>query len=215
MRALRQALVVLGSGLAAFLLLVGPIDWSPSFGWPFAGTSDDGSDTSASPDDESDESSDDSGDKSRCDTSPGRVVSDYLYDQGFSKRNFIVGAQVIDWSLLDTGHVQDPFSDRLTSEPAVVEFLSGDSRASKRARQIAGIADDYVPVQFSEGIRYSENWYWNGHRAVKGGDLKVRAHDVWWLAVTDDCEVSEESSIRAICGNPGVYWLRPAVDPRD
>lgn len=215
MRALRQALVVLGSGFAAFLLLVGPINWNPSFGNPFAGDPSGDPTTSTPSDDPSDEPSDGSGDKPGCDTSPGRVVSDYLYDQGFSKRNFVVGAQVIDWSLLDTGHIRDPFSETLKSETAVVTFLSSDAPASRKARSIAGIADDYVPVQFEKAIRYSGNWYWTGHKAVKGGDRMVRSGDVWWLAINGDCEVVEKSSIRAICGNVGVYWLRPAVDPRD
>ena len=203
-----------GAAAAAFLLLVGGPNWNPSFGWPFAGNPDDDPTTSVPSDDPSEEPSDGPGTTPDCDMSPGRVVSDYLYGQGFKKSEFVVGASVIDWGQLDTGHTEDPFSESLQSESAVRTFLSDDSRVARAARKVAPVADDYVPVQFSEGIRYSENWYWNGRKAVKGGDLWVRSGgDVWWLAI-EDCEVSENSSIRAICGNPGVYWLRPETDPR-
>jgi hypothetical protein len=201
-----------GAAAAAFLLLVGGPNWNPSFGWPFAGNPDDGPTTSAP----SEEPSDDTGDEPGSSCKPADAVSEYLAIHGFDYGDdYVSGIGAIDWSLMDTGHAQNPFSEPLQSESAVRTFLSNDNRIARAAHKVAGIADDYVPVQFSEGIRYSENWYWNGHKAVKGGDLWVRSGgDVWWLAITDDCEVSEESSIRAICGNPGVFWLRPEIDPR-
>jgi hypothetical protein len=207
-------------GLFALILLFGGgwlvLDGAVAPGSPFAASPGDDPSTSVPSDDPSDEPSDGPGDESGCDPSPGRVVADYLYGQGFKKSDFVVGAQVIDWGRLDTGHTHNPFSEPLQSESAVRTFLSNDNRAARAARDVAPVADDYVPVQFSEGIRYSENWHWDGRKAVKGGDLWVRSGgDVWWMAVDDDCEVVEDSSIRAICGNPGVFWLRPEVDPRD
>ena len=203
-----------GAAAAAFLLLVGGPNWNPSFGWPF-GNPFDGPTTSVPSDDPSEEPSAGPDDESDPTCKPWDAASEYLAVHGFDSDDYVSGINLVDWSLMDTGHTQNPFSEPLQSESAVRTFLSNDNRIARAAHKVAGIADDYVPVQFKEGIRYSENWYWNGQKAVKGGDLWVRSGgDVWWLAITDDCEVSEESSIRAICGNPGVYWLRPEVDPR-
>ena len=212
------------AGLLALILLFGGgwlvFDGAVAPGFPFAGSPGDDPSTSVPSDDPSEDPSEDPGDEPGADCDPslssaGRAVADYLYDQGFAKREFVVGARAIDWGRLDTGHTRNPFSESLQSESAVRTFLSGDNRVARAARRIAPIADDYVPVQFNQGIRYAENWHWNGRKAIKGGDKHVRSGgDVWWMAVNDDCEVVEDSSIRAICGNPGVYWLRPAVDPR-
>lgn len=205
-----------GAAFAAFLLLVGSPDWNPSLGNPFAGDPSDDPTTSAPSDSPSDEPSEDPGDEpgSGCDISAGRTVADYLYDQGFAKRDFIVGARVIDWTF-STGHEEYAFSEPLTNEQAVVDFLSSGTKAGNAAEEIAGIADDYVAVQFERPIRYSGNWYWKDREAVQGGDRMVLAGDVWWMAMTDDCKVSGMSSIRAICGNVGVDRLRPAFDRRD
>lgn len=209
-----------GAAAAAFLLLVGSPDWNPSLGNPFAGDPGDGPTTSAPSDDPSEEPSEDPGDEpgADCDASisiAGRAVADYLYDQGFAKRDFIVGARVIDWSF-GTGHEDDPFvSEPLTTEVAVNDFLGSGRPAAKAARRIAdGSADDYVAVQFQNPISYSGNWYWTGDKAVKGGDRMVLSGDVWWMAL-DDCEVVPASSIRAICGNVGFDSLQLTNGRRD
>lgn len=204
----------------AFLLLgggmLGLLTQEPSFDNPFSGQPDDTASMSASPDDQSDEPSDDTDDESGS-CVPHDAAGEYLAVHGFDRDDYLVGAGLMDWSLLDASHTDNPFSDPLKSESAVVEFLSSATKTGRAAREIAGIADDYVPVQFNQPVRFSDNWYWVGETdnlAVQGGDLLVRSGDVWWLAIGADCEVDEASSIRAVCGNPGVYWLRPKVDPR-
>lgn len=207
-------------GLLALILLFGGgwlvLDGAVMPGAPFAGSQSDDPTTSVPSDDPSEEPSEEPGDEPGSDCNPQDAVAEYLGNQAFVRDDYSMGTGAMDWGRLDTGHTRNPFSEPLQSESAVRTFLSGDNRAARAARRLAPVADDYVPVQFNEGIRYSENWHWDGRKAVKGGDKHVRSGgDVWWMAVDDDCEVVEDSSIRAICGNPGVFWLRPEVDPRD
>lgn len=220
-------LLLLGGGI---LLVEGPdvdVDWwnppwsitSPDVDAPGDPDGDNGidDDDDGTPGDiDADDGTDDTGgdDDGNVDVcQPRDVVGEFLATQGFDRGDYVIGAANIDWSLLSASHVDRSFTTSLRTESAVREFLDGDSAEGRAARDAAGDdVDDWVPVQFQNPVKYTGNWNWDGHRATKGGDLMVFAGDVWWIGVdTDDCYVDLDGSVRAVCGNVGVGWIRPFV----
>ena len=166
-----------------------------------------GSPTKAGPVDPAQPSDDPAPDDSKeesCDRVA--VVVSYLDDQGFAKRDYVIGTDRIDWKL-SPSRADYPFSKPIESQEALQGFLGSNHSAARAAREVTGgTAASYVPVQFKNAVSYTGNWYWKQGRAVKGGDRMVLAGDVWWLA-QDSCKVAAGKSIRAVCGNVGFDQL--------
>lgn len=204
------ATLLFGGG---WLLLDGALASGNPSGDPGAGptTTPPSDDPSEEPSDDPEGESDD--DENSCDRT--KAAASYLYRHGFAERNFIVGADVIDWSGNPLSHTAQAFSKPLHSEAALENFLDDDSSAAAAARSIIGddlvvAGDEWVAVQFQVPVDYSGNWHWNGHKAIEGGNLRVAAGDIWWLNVSSECEVDASDSVRAACGNVGLDRLRPA-----
>ncbi|MES2876367.1 MAG: hypothetical protein V4678_02750 [Patescibacteria group bacterium] len=206
-----------GAAFAAFLLLVGPINWNPAFFGDPSGDPESG-ETSDPP---SGDPSDDPGDEPESDDcSTRRGAIDALTSMGFERGNYVVGASAIDWSVAPSTHTDQAFSSEpLRSKADLWEFLQADTNASRVARELLGPDADpddnrgeWVAVQFQNPIVYSGNNYWDGTNPVKRGKQMVLAGDVWWLSVeTSGCGVNPADSIRAACGNIGFSTLEPAV----
>jgi hypothetical protein len=223
-----------GAAFAAFLLLVGPLNWasgSPPVEDPSATPSMTMSATPSSSESPSTSPTDTptpsgtpttatptptptSTDVPTCDND--RTAADYLYQQGFAKSDFVIGDNVIDWDALPAVNVDQAFSSTpIRSQSELEKFITSDDPVGKAVQQLLGHKVlNFVAVQFQNSVKYSGNWYIDGNVAKQGGDLMVLAGDVWWIAVNDGCMVEPSSSIRAVCGNVGFTALEPAVARR-
>lgn len=193
----------------AFLLFGGGVllvhwpDTAPAAGGP-SGTPTATPTTSASPS-PTDEPTDDS-----CDA--GRAVADFLYSEGFAKRDFVVGAEVVDWKKVPHVNDSDAFNGPIRSQAALGRFLAADTDQAAAARSLIGDEQaEFMSVQFLRPVSYGGNWYWKDGRARKGGEELVLNGDVWWFNVDSDCSVDLSGSVRAVCGNVGLDWITPAV----
>ena len=205
----------------AFLLIgagaLGLLTQEPSFDNPFEGSPDVEATMSASTDDQSEEPSGDTDDESEsCDQRRG--VIDAVKTMGFDREDFVVGASAVDWSILPNTHTDRSFSPvPLRSWQQVSDFLLGDT---KKSSVLDGVTDDgtinpledgrWIAVQFQVPTRYDGNNYWDGQTDITGGPERAPAGDVWWFNVEHSgCGVNPTDSLRAACGNPGFYHLKP------
>ncbi len=139
-----------------------------------------------------------------------QVVIDYFEEQGFRKGSFTLD---VDWPKLPVGSNTDGrFSGPLLSLDDIITLRDTQSLRANAVRDLIGtevVTSNYVAVQFPE-TKYSGNWFWNGSKPEKGGELKGLGGDVWWIYVsTDGCSVDSSVSLRAICGNVGFDALLP------
>ncbi|HRF28855.1 MAG TPA: hypothetical protein PL051_04405 [Candidatus Saccharibacteria bacterium] len=196
------ALLLVGGGL--LLLHTPTTSASPSSSE--SPTPDAGDDDTTPPDD-----GQDSSDPPETCSNNRQVVIDYLEEQGFRKGSFTLD---VDWSRLPVGSNTDGrFSGPLRSLDDIITLRDTDSLRANALRELIGtepVTSNYVAVQFQDMTNYSGNWFWNGSKPEKGGELWGLAGDVWWIYVsTDGCSVDPSVSLRAICGNVGFDVLVP------
>lgn len=197
-----------GAAAAAFLLLIGPVNWSAADD-PSGSPTDTPTSASPSPtDDPSDDPSDDPTEKA-CDERSATQA--YLSEQGFGRKDYVIGSKV-DWQKVPYVNDAGAFSSPLRTQAALTRFLDAGTPQSDAARSLMGDGDaDFVMVQFRTPVSYEGNWYWLDDRAKQGGRELSRAGDIWWLNVDADCSIDPSGSIRAVCGNVGLDWIRPAA----
>ncbi len=180
-----------GAAFAAFLLLIGPINWVSS--------------TADSPDDVP---------TATPTPKPCKVndaVKVFLAEQSFGKGDYVVGEKV-DWRDMYGGNTDGRFSGPLTSDDDIAKLMDADTARSRAVQRLTHdvLVGRYVAVQFLNPITYEGNWYWMNTKPIKGGERMALAGDVWWLYVApDNCVVDGSVSIRAICGNVGFDSLTP------
>lgn len=207
-----------GAAFAAFLLLLGPLNWGAwGIGWPdfstLFSTSDSPSGDDPSGDGEGDSDGDDADaddDESSCDDLGGRTAAvDAL---GLRRTEVRVGDQVR-WQLLPEAQPQYAFgsevrtrsdlSDRLNAESdggTALRALMAD-QLSEREYECALDGTGFVPVQPRHTVELDGNWWLMPDGSVKQRASVSQPGEILWVFPSVD-NPGEVFVVRAWCSNP-------------
>jgi hypothetical protein len=208
-----------GAAFAAFLLLVGPLNWGAwGIGWPdlynpFA-TSD--SPNPESPSDEGDDGdeestpSDEGDDNTSCDDLGRRQVAVDALDLG--RTEVRVGNEV-SWRLLPEAQPQYAFGSEVRSRSDLVDRLNARSdsgtslrallndQLSEREYECALEGKGFVPVQPRSTLPLDDNWWLMPDGTVKQRASVSQPGEILWVFPSVD-NAGKVFMVRAWCANP-------------
>lgn len=138
-----------------------------------------------------------------------------LYRVGWQKGDLAIGT--VDWHKNQYDPRSHDFAPaQLSSQAKLVEFLNGNSAASKAARETALKntpeaeharvlnGEGYIPLQFLKDVCLKDNTYFKDGE-VKTQDVTChKAGDIVWVFMSADHKVYWSALVRANCGNPSV-----------